>query len=171
MVYFGSLSDDTLKTFTGKVNVNKSYTIENIKTSIYWQVNDLNGVLKAIPLFHTEEITSNNPNDVVLGSNKCVICEDKNTTLITCKGDVNPIIDSTIYILYAYTIDYSNIYCIITDKYNNLVKNVEITVYNDETIQANVKTNSNGICKYTATSAGSYYFKINNNESNIVVIE
>ena len=170
MVYFSSVEDDTLKVFTSKVNVNKSYSVEDISLSNYWSVEDLGGALRAIPMFHTEEITSTNPNDNVLNTNKCIICEDDEDTVISCRGSSNPTITITYFVLYAYTIDLENIYCIVTDKYNNLISPAKVEVYKDNTSIAEVKTNSDGICKYQTLTSGGYKFVLDGFSSNNVVI-
>ena len=56
MVYFGSIIDKTMKTFTDTVNVNKTYSLADIVASDYWSVEDLGTTLRCVPLFHTEEI-------------------------------------------------------------------------------------------------------------------
>ena len=170
MVYFGSVSDDTLKKFTSTVNVNKSYSVEEISLSNYWSVEDVDGVLRAIPLFHTEEITSSNRNDNVLNTNKCLICEDEEDTVIYCRGSANPTVNSTSFVLYAYTIDLETIYCIVTDKYNNIIPGAKIEVYKDNTSIAEVKTNNDGICKYQTSTSGGYKFVLDGFSSNNVVI-
>ena len=170
MVYFSSVEDDTLKVFTSKVNVNKSYSVEDISLSNYWSVEDLDGALRAIPLFHTGEITSSNPNDNVLNTNKCLICEDDEDTVIYCRGSTNPTVNSTYFVLYAYTIDLSNVYCIVTDQYNNILPNVKVEVYKDNTSIGEVKTNSDGICKYQTSTSGGYKFVLDGFSSNNVVI-
>lgn len=171
MVYFGSVNDASLKRFTDLVSVDKKYTLSEIAVSDYWSVEDLGTVLKCIPLFHTEEITSSNSADVVLDKNKCIIAVEDSDTVITCKGQVtSSIVHSIRYHLFAYTLNNTTLYCIVTDEYNNLLPDTTITVYKNSTLESTVKTGADGICKYTVSGTGTYKFNLDIDDSNNVVI-
>ena len=73
--------DPELTLLSYNQTINAEFTLEEILDSPLWIVNSDNGLIKAIPLFNCDNITSSNSSDKVLDSNKCVILENDMDTI------------------------------------------------------------------------------------------
>lgn len=52
----------------------------------YWNIENMDdgNILRIIPLFNCNNITSSNPDDIVIEKNQCLICKNDINTVITC---------------------------------------------------------------------------------------
>lgn len=52
----------------------------------YWNIENMDdgNILRIIPLFNCNNITSSNPDDIVREKNQCLICKNDINTVITC---------------------------------------------------------------------------------------
>ena len=157
--------------------INAEFTVDEILESDLWVINDDNGLIKAIPLFNCDLITSSNSSDIVLDNNKCVILQNVGETIVECTSDDTGSIHYYSVELYAYcpytkldVIDKVSVYCVLADEYLNTVNNVNVNVIIDDEPVDTVKTNSNGICKYTVDADCTVKFVYNELESNEISI-
>ena len=157
--------------------INAEFTVDEILTSDLWVTNNDNGLIKAIPLFNCDLITSSNSSDIVLDDNKCIICQNVGETLVQCISNDTGSIHYYSVELYAYcpyskldVIDSISVFCVLADEYLNTVNNVSVDVYIDDEIVDTVMTDSNGICKYKVDQPCSVKFVYGELESNVVSI-
>ena len=165
----------TLLSFNQKIN--KSFTIDEIKESDLWVVEEIDDVLRCIPLFNCDNIVSSNGEDIVLDDNQCLVCNNDHSTVISCISDDTGGIHYHDISLYAYTpyskldlIDNIVVYCVVYDNYLNTLNNVEVTVVVDSTFAGTVITDNNGICKYSVNEPSEIIFNYADNDSNSVII-
>ena len=158
--------------------INVEFTLEEILDSPLWIVNSDNGLIKAIPLFNCDKITSSNSSDKILDNNKCVILQNVSETLITCTSDDTGSIHYYSVELYAYTpytklgvINEVTVYCILHDEYLNTLGNVGVDVYIDDELSGNVTSDSNGVCRFKVNQTCTVKFVYGELESNSVVID
>lgn len=157
--------------------INAEFTVEEILDSPLWSVNSDNGLIKAIPLFNCDKITSSNSSDKVLDSNKCVILENDMDTIVKCISDDTGGMHYHSIEVYAYApyssldlIDELTLYCIIHDEYLNTVGNVNVDVYIDDELSVSVLSDSNGVCRFKVDQPCTVKFVYGELESNSVVI-
>lgn len=134
-------------------------------------------IVKAIPLFNCDSIQSNNPNDIILDDNKCVILNNDNNTIITVKSDDTGGIHYYNSVLYAYApycqlngLNELVVSCIVYDKYLNTLNNIEVSVYVDDELNTIVKTNNEGLCEFKVDTACTVKFKYEDTTSNEITI-
>ena len=170
------LVDKDLTFLSYNQTINKEFTVEEIKSSPLWSVNDGGDVLTCIPLFNCDTITSSNPSDKILG-NECIICLDVDETLIKCLSNDTGGLHYHSLELYSYcpystldVIDEVLVYCILYDEYLNTVNNVNVDVYVDDTLIDTVLTDHTGVARYKVDQACSVVFKYGSVESNVVTI-
>ena len=169
--------DEDLTSLSYNQTINAEFTVDEILDSDLWVVNDDNGLIKAVPLFNCDSIVSSNPSDKVLDSNKCVILQNSDETLIQCiSNDTGSIHYYTIE-LYAYTpyskrdvISEVTVFCIIYDEYLNRLGNVSVDVYIDDEMVDTVVSDSNGLCRYKVDQDCEIKFVYGETESNEVMI-
>ena len=176
-MYNSSIFDDKLTKLSFNHKINKEFSLEDIKNSNnnesnLWNVfNNGGGVLKLIPLFNCDKIISSNSDDIVLDKNKCIICINNDSTIISCitenKGDlVYYGLNLHAFAIYPYLIDGKlDVYCVAFDDFNHLIINEEISVYINNEYVGSVLTNINGICKFTVDNPCNIQFKKDNVES------
>lgn len=180
-MYNSSIFDDKLTKLSYNHQINKKFVLEDIKDtsnneSNLWNVtNTGDGVLKLIPLFNCGKIVSSNSNDIVLDKNKCIICIDDDSTIISCISDNDDILFYGLnlhsFSVFSELVNGSlAIYCIAFDNFNHLLDNEEIDVYIDDTYVTSVLTNSDGLCEYTIDKHCNIQFKKDNTESEIITI-
>ena len=157
--------------------INKSFTINEIKESDLWVVEEINNVLRGIPLFNCDNIVSSNNEDIVLDNNQCIICNNDSSTVISCISDDTGDIHYHNIFLYAYTpyskldlVDNIVVYCIVYDNYLNTLNNVGINVFVNNEKMGVVNTNNNGICKYSVSEPCNIKFNYDENDSNTITI-
>ena len=170
--------DEDLTFLSYNQTINAEFTVEEILDSPLWSVNSDNGLIKAIPLFNCDKITSSNESDKVLDDNKCVILENNVDTIVKCISDDTGSMHYYAIELYAYApytkldvIDEVTVYCILHDEYLNTVGNVNVDVYIDDEISGNVTSDSNGVCRFKVDQPCTVRFVYGELESNIVVID
>ena len=158
--------------------INVEFTLEEILDSPLWSVNSDNGLIKAIPLFNCDKITSSNSSDKILDNNKCVILENDMDTIVKCISDDTGSMHYHSVELYAYApytslglIDEVTVYCILHDEYLNTVANVNVDVYIDDEISGNVTSDTNGVCRFNVNQLCTVKFVYGELESNSVVID
>lgn len=157
--------------------INAEFTLEEILDSPLWSVNSDNGLIKAIPLFNCDKITSSNESDKVLDSNKCVILENDVDTIVKCISDDTGGMHYHSVELYAYTpyssldlIDELTVYSILHDEYLNTLGNVNVDVYIDDELTTSVVSDSNGVCRFKVDQVCTVKFVYGELESNELVI-
>lgn len=157
--------------------INAEFTLEEILDSPLWSINSDNGLIKAIPLFNCDKITSSNESDKVLDDNKCVILENDVDTIVKCISDDTGSMHYYAIELYAYApyssldlIDELTLYCILHDEYLNTVGNVNVDVYLDGELSGSVVSDSNGVCRFNVDQPCTVKFVYGELESNSVVI-
>ena len=169
--------DPELTLLSYNQTINAEFTLEEILDSPLWIVNSDNGLIKAIPLFNCDNITSSNSSDKVLDSNKCVILENDMDTIVKCISDDTGSMHYHSVELYAYApytkldvIDEVTVYCILHDEYLNTVSNVGVDVYINDELSGSVLSDSNGVCRFKVNQNCSVKFVYGELESNSVVI-
>lgn len=161
--------DKELTTLSYKTNINAEFKIDEIQDSDLWEVEEINeNIIKAIPLFNCEEIISNNPDDIVLEENKCVILKIDEDTIVKCVSNDRKDLHFYHTILGAF-IPYTDpsgviprtVYGILADEYMNPIVNAEIEVLVDGEIEEILTTDNNGVCEYIFTHGSSLSFRYN----------
>lgn len=80
---YTNIADNELVQYHQKIRSNVSYTLtEILSNNTLFKVTSMDDVHKAIPLFNCERIESSNTEDIVLGTNKGIICLDDENTII-----------------------------------------------------------------------------------------
>ena len=169
---------DTELTFLSyNQTINKEFTVSEIKTSDLWKTTINGGLIRAVPLFNCDTILSSNESDIVLDSNKCVICQDVNDTLIQCISADTGGVHFYSLELYAFTpyskldvIDEVTVYVIVSDEYLNTLGDVEVSVYVDDELTTMVSTDNQGIARYKVNEACTVKFMYGESESNEITI-
>ena len=171
--------DEDLTFLSYNQTINAEFTVDEIITSDLWFIEgDGQGdVIKAIPLFNCDKIISNNDSDKILDTNKGIILQNDENTIIQCISNDTGSIHYQSVSLYAYTaytkldvIDELFVYCIAYDKYLNTLNNVEIDVYVDNELTGKTTTNNKGICKYSVNEPCTVKFTYKETDSNSINI-
>lgn len=169
--------DEDLTFLSYNQKINKSFYVDELKDSGLWLVDEINDILKCIPLFNCDTIISSNSDDIVLEENKCLICHNVENTVISCISDDTGGINYYNIFLYAYTpysnldlIDDITVYCVVYDEYLNTLNNVPINVFIDDTVVATVNTNNEGVCQYIVDNSCNIWFNYGENDSNLINI-
>lgn len=167
--------DEELTFLSFNQKINKSFMVDELESSGLWIVEQINDVLKCIPLFNCDYIISSNSEDIVLDDNQCLICQNDNDTVISCISDDTGGIHYYDINLYAYTpyskldlIDNIVVYCVVYDNYLNTLNNVFIDVFIDDELIGTVNTNNNGICKFSVNKPCNIKFNYEDIESNTI---
>ena len=169
---------DTELTFLSyNQTINKEFTVSEIKTSDLWKTTINGGLIRAVPLFNCDSIVSSNESDIVLDSNKCVICQDVADTLIQCiSADTGGIHYYTLE-LYAFApysvldvVSELTVYCVLADEYLNTLGDVEVAVVVDDETVSTVTTDNQGIARYKVNEACTVKFMYGESESNEITI-
>ena len=171
------ITDKDLTFLSYNQTVNCEFRLEDLIESPLWNVDTSNGLVKAIPLFNCDLITSSNPSDKVLDDNKCIICQNIYETLIKCTSNDTGSVHYYTVELYPYcpytkldVIDEVVVYCIVYDEFLNRLGNVDVDVYMDGTLTDTVKSDSNGICRFNVDQDCTVYFMYGSVESDEIVI-
>lgn len=169
--------DQELTFLSYKQPVNMEFTVDEILDGGLWSVSAVNdNVYRCVPLFNCDRLVSSNTNDIILEDNKCLILTVDDDTLVTALSDD---VGSTHYYslqLYAFapytTLDVPelSIYCIIYDEFLNTLNNVTVNVLVDGYVTGQVRTDNQGLCKYTVTEACEVSFEYSENVSNLIQI-
>ena len=171
--------DEDLTFISYNQTINEEFTVDEIITSDLWFIEGNSGsdVIKAIPLFNCDEIISNNDSDKILDTNKGIILQNDENTIIQCISNDTGSIHYQGISLYAYTaytkldlIEELTVYCIVYDKHLNTLNNVEIDVYVDNEITEKTTTNNKGICKYIVNEPCTVKFTYKETDSNNINI-
>lgn len=169
--------DEDLTFLSFNQKINKSFNVGELEYSKLWVVEKINDVLKCIPLFNCDSIVSSNPNDIILGENKCLICHNIENTVISCISDDTGGIKYYNIFLYAYVpyskldlIDNLTVYCVVYDEYLNTLNNVSVDVLIDNTVIATINTDNEGVCQYNVGDACNIKFKYGDSVSNTINI-
>ena len=169
--------DSELTFLSYNQTVNAEFTVEEILDSPLWIVNSDNGLIKAIPLFNCDKITSSNESDKVLDSNKCIILENNVDTIVKCISDDTGSMHYHSVELYAYApytkldvISEVTVYCILYDEYLNTLGNVNVDVYIDNELTGSVVSDSNGVCRFHVDQPCTVWFVYGELESNDVAV-
>ena len=171
------ITDNNLTFLSYNQTVNCEFRLDEILESPLWKTNQENVLIKAVPLFNCDIITSSNSSDIILDDNKCIICQNVPDTLITCTSNDTGNIHYYTIELYAYApytkldlVDEVHVYCIIYDEYMNTINNVEVNVYVDDTLTDTVTSDNKGVCKYTVDQESSIKFVYGTMESEEITI-
>ena len=169
--------DEELTFLSFNQKINKSFKVNELSSSGLWVVEEINDVLRCIPLFNCDYIVSSNSDDIVLDNNQCLICHNDDATVISCISDDNGSIHYYDISLYAYTpyskldlVDTIVIYCVVYDNYLNTLNNVPINVLINNELVNIVNTDNKGICKYSINEACNISFNYGEIESNVINI-
>lgn len=173
--------DEDLTFLSYNQSINDRFTVEDLLDSPLWFVDDSNGLIKAIPLFNCDKITSNNSNDKIIDDNKCIILENNNDTIIECISNDTSSIHYYNIFLHAYAPNTFSfivdviVYCIVYDEYLNTVNNVEVSVFVDNEYVGVVNTDNKGLCEFNLGreiphGACTVKFVYNGNESKNIYI-
>ena len=169
--------DEELTFLSFNQKINKSFKVNEIIESDLWVVEEINGVLKCIPLFNCDSIVSSNSEDIILDNNQCLICLNDENTIISCISDDTGSIHYHNITLHAYTpyskldlIDNIVVYCVVYDNYLNTINNVSVNVFINNQLIGTVNTDNNGICKYSVSESCNIKFNYEENESNSITI-
>ena len=161
--------DKELTTLSYKTSINAEFKIDEIQESDLWETEAINeNIIKEIPLFNCEEIISNNPDDIVLEKNKCVILKIDEDTIIKCVSEDRKEVHFYHTNLYTY-IPYTDptgtiprtVYGILADEYMNPLVNAEIEVLVDGKIDTIIKTDNRGVCEYVFDHGRTLSFRYN----------
>ena len=169
--------DEELTFLSFNQKINKSFKVNELSSSGLWVVEEINDVLRCIPLFNCDYIVSSNSDDIVLDNNQCLICHNDDATVISCISDDTGSIHYYDISLYAYTpyskldlVDNIVIYCVVYDNYLNTLNNVPVDVLINNNHISTVNTDNNGICKFSVNESCNIKFNYEENESNLITI-
>lgn len=88
-MYFKDITDEELTQFHNKVHINYKTKISNILNNDLFEIEQINDLIKIIPLFYFDNAYSSNSNDKLI-DNKLFLCEYKgDTELIFDTNDKN----------------------------------------------------------------------------------
>ena len=104
-MYFTDISHRELVKFHNQVKVNFKIKLQDASNIDLFKVETIGDILKVYPLFYCDRIESSNSNDKIM-ENKCVICENKNDTILYFISDENLPVLNLNYTYYADFIDY-----------------------------------------------------------------
>lgn len=169
--------DSELTFLSFNQTVNCEFRLDELLESPLWLTNNDNGLIKAIPLFNCDLITSSNLSDRVLDDNKCIILQDIGETLIQCTSNDTGSVHFYSVELYAYTA-YSKldrisevvVFCILHDEYLNTVNGVDVEVYVDDELVGTVTSDSNGVCRFSVDQPCTVKFVYDSLESNEIIV-
>ena len=174
------IQDEELTFLSFNQTVNKEFSVSDILSSDLWNVTVLKAdtLYKCIPLFNMDLITSTNPKDIVLDTNKCILLNEDSDTLIECiSSDTGGIHYHSLqfYCFAPYTaldvVDEVTVYGILYDEYLNTLNDVEVNILIDNEIVGTVKTDNQGIARYKVSEPCTVSFCYNGTElSNSVTI-
>lgn len=160
-MYFTNISYKELQEFHDKVHINVRINLQDTLNNGLFKIVTIGDLLKVFPLFYTDRIESSNSNDKIM-ENKCVICENKNDTILYFIADETiPVLNLT----YNHYSDFTNylvfyFYDAIT---GNTIYNVSanfIFKENNETIQENkLNSDKNGIIYLNTRNINYDYLK------------
>ena len=169
--------DEDLTFLSYNQTVNVEFTVDEILNSDLWVTNTDNGLVRAVPLFNCDTITSSNSSDKVLDDNKCVILHNVPETLIQCISNDTGSVHYYSVELYSYApyskldvIDELTVFCVLYDEYLNTVGGVNVDVYVDDELADTVVSDSNGLCRYNVDQDCEIKFVYGETESNEVTI-
>ena len=170
--------DEELTFLSYKQCINHEFTVDEILTGDLWSVSPINDNLyRAIPLFNADVISSSNPNDIILDTNKCLILHVDDDTLVTVSSDDTSTMHYYSLQLYAFTpyskldvIDEVSISVIVYDEFLNTLNNISVNVLINGDIVGQIQTSNNGIGKYTVSEPCEVSFEFEENVSNLIQI-
>ena len=146
--------DEDLTTLSYNTTINAEFTVEELMESDLWDVNEDNGLIKAIPLFNCDRIISSNSNDIVLEENKCIILNIDEDTIVNAVSEDRP--DIHFYNMQIYSwIPYTQtdptgeiVYSVLADEFMNPMVGVEIEVIRNGEVEEILKTDNQGLFEY-----------------------
>ena len=148
--------DSELTELSYELKINSEFKIDEIQDEDLWKVETINdNLIKAVPLFNCDEIISNNPDDIIIEENKCVILKIDEDTTVKCISNDRPSIHFNNMSIEAW-IPYTDpdeiiprtVYAILTDNWMNPMVGAEIEVYVDGELDTILKTDNNGAVEY-----------------------
>ena len=157
--------------------VNLEFRLEDLLVSPLWFSESVDGLVKCVPLFNCDLITSSNPSDRVLDGNRCVICEDIADTLISCSSADTGGVHYYSVELYAFApypvldvVDEVIVYCVLNDEYLNSVGGVNVDVCVDGELVGTVLSDGDGLCRFRVEEPCTVRFVYGESVSDDVVI-
>lgn len=181
-MYSTSIFNKELTELSYNYQINKEFTLANIKNSSHkdsklWIMETITSkVLRLIPLFNCEKITSSNASDIIIQDNKGVICLNNNGTILECtstvKDDCNyREISFHPFIVPDKAVDgLLPVQCIVYSEDNVSVVYNRVDVYINNTYTDTVRTNEDGVCTYNVKEPCTIKFKFNNEFSNSLTV-
>lgn len=131
-MYFDNISNDELKYFQGLPVPNFSIELSDVLECNLFKVETIidNQLYRIYPLFYTNTIQSNNPNDKIF-KNKCIICIKTDKSKFTFISDENEsIVD---FIEYGKYYDIGD--TLTVEEYNSIVALLRKNMFNSEKIK------------------------------------
>lgn len=156
-MYFTNIGYKELQNFHEKIKVNFRIPLRDITDGVLFKKEELEDLLKIYPLFYTDKIESNNANDRVM-ENKCIICENRNDTILYFIADESIPILSLDYDYYGDFEDYIVFYLydgVNGNSLHNVTANISFKEENTLIEELELNSNRNGII-YIDTSKFSY---------------
>lgn len=88
-MYYLNIADNDVKQLHGQVYVDKTFTLGEIQNSDYFKIEEITDtLLKIIPLFYCEEISTTNEDDVVI-DDQCILANYNEDTQFTFTSPPN----------------------------------------------------------------------------------
>lgn len=169
--------DEDLTFLSYNQTVNLEFRLEDLLVSPLWFSEPVDGLVKCVPLFNCDLITSSNPSDRVLDGNRCVICEDIADTLISCSSADTGGVHYYSVELYAFApyqvldlADELTVYCVLHDEYLNSVGGVSVDVCVDGELVGTVLSDGDGVCRFKVEEPCTVQFVYGELESDEIVI-
>lgn len=148
-MYYKDITDEELQYFHGLTVPNFTITLTDLLESDLFKIETIKeNLYKIYPLFYTGEITTNNPNDVVI-DDQVIICQkqpEKETFLTFISNPDSDIHDYSSYVTY-YDISDS----LTLNEYHNIVSLLRKSIINNDSID---------ILNDTIGEYGNYLFDI-----------
>ena len=169
--------DEDLTFLSFNQTVNLEFRLEDLLESPLWFSESMDGLVKCVPLFNCDRITSSNVSDRVLDGNRCVICEDIDDTLITCSSSDTGGVHYYSVELYGFCpypvldlADEVTVYCVLHDEYLNSVGNVAVDVLVDDELVGSVVSDDSGVCRFKVEEPCTVQFLYGESVSDEIVI-
>lgn len=156
VLYFTNIKQKELKRFHEVIKNNFNTLLKDVKNNPLFKVEVIGDLLKIYPLFYTDHIESSNNNDRVM-DNKCIICEDKNDTLLFFITEDNNVLNLD----YSYYGDFINyiVFYVYDSRTGDCLHNIPVhAVFYEDDVNVNdleLSTDKRGII-YLDTSKFTY---------------
>ena len=156
---YTDISDNELVQYHKKINVNKSFNLEDIldDNPLFLVKQHATNVYKIVPLFNCETISSTNPQDRIFGNQMLICIDDADTIInfITNKAFEDFQILTNTVEKWGKTIHYGVVY----EKTQNTPihgANVTIEIINDDNVDSTISMGTNGNGEFVHFITGSY---------------